>query len=155
MTNNYRKKLVNLLSPEVVKPNVMYTISLNRKVSPLEVGDSIHDEYNIYLSWVRKRLEPFVSDVLVVFELSSMGKLHCHGTVTFKNEQSVFLFYRMMYGMNGMGIEIDTIDNVQKWMCYVFKGECFHLVFKNVYKVDPIYHFVSAGLRRRCSATER
>ncbi len=123
-----------LLPPEKVYPMKMYTLSINTKELR---NHTFNHDYRQYIGILQKYIEPFVHQFVQQFEISKTGKLHTHGTITFNTDQNIFLFYRNIREAD-IAIEIDTIDDVDKWMCYCLKSGKFHKVIEDLYKLSPI-----------------
>lgn len=117
--------MLRLLSPENLEVDTMYTlsISINHKVGPLK------SNINAYLRKVRDYLIPYAHFELFP-ELSSQGRLHYHGWILFKSLENIFWFYKNLYGCQDLSMEIDTIEDPNKWNDYCRKSEKFKFIFK-------------------------
>ncbi len=133
----YHKRL-KILPMEFIELNRWYTFTLNMK-TPIEcLGVSIKR----YVKKITKLLHPCCEYVLYP-ELSCVGQLHYHGTIRFKNTSKVFLFYRSLYGITDLAIELDTIDDPDVWTRYCTKQIKYKKIYKRYlspYKLTNVVH---------------
>ncbi len=127
MPNSY-VRLMKLLQIEEVEVNTMYTLTLSKKVA---YSTSYKSKINQYLYFIRKYIQPYMIYELVP-ELSSVGRLHYHGICIFRKKRDIWLFYSNIYGVSDCAIEIDTIDDLNKWLTYVTKQESYRFIFEEL-----------------------
>ena len=110
-------KNINLLPIEKVIPNVVYTLtlSINHRICP-----NLKLLVNRYRRRLIKTFHPYCT-YEVFPELSTIGRLHYHGVIKFDSISSIFMFYRNIYTIKDIHIEIDTIEDKDIWMKYVHK----------------------------------
>ncbi len=134
--------MLNLLPPELVEPNVMYTLTLNVKQSALD-SNKLKDLRKCYVKWITKSIHPYVLQVTGVFEISKNGKFYFHGTIVFNSYIDILLFYNRCYTHTGMHIEIDSISDITIWMNYMFKQGKYHNAYRKSLHIEPVYAYPS------------
>lgn len=116
--------MLNLPSPEKIELNIQYTLtlSINHKIT------SLKSIVSSYLRKIRDYIMPYAK-FTVYPELSAKGRLHYHGWIVFESLESVFYFYKNIYGTTNIHVEIDTIADQNKWTEYITKSAKFKFIF--------------------------
>lgn len=109
----------SMLQPENIKLGEAYSFTLNLK----DECDTIKDEYNHYLYIIYLLIKPY-SEFNLLFELSCIGKLHCHGEIIFHDYKDLGMFY-FKFGKlkHRFSCEMDTIEDPTKWKAYCSKQQ--------------------------------
>jgi len=81
-----------LLSPEEVKINVKYTITLNPNDTYQFFADKQNRLKNHTEYW-QKYIQVLSAEIHCIQEVSKLGRLHWHGTILFKTQQNINNFY--------------------------------------------------------------
>ncbi len=135
----YRKNaLHNLISPELVSPMTMYSLSINPSFN---LNNTLKTDA-ITLRRLLRQIANYSHAVYAVLELSKTGRLHAHGTITFLNKLSIIRFFRFIRSQT-YNIEMDTINDIQKWMAYIHKQQTYHQTFLEDLQCNPIYKYNS------------
>lgn len=129
MTQN--KGPVPILSLENIKPNISYAIT----ISPSDDHQYWNDDdrlkkFTTYMKrYMLSRLDPFNNKFIFHIELSPKGRLHLHGTISFKSERTIKELFmdsiRFLTVHNQ--IEIDTIKDPDVWETYCTKQKIYNL----------------------------
>lgn len=131
-------KKIQLPAPENIQLYTWYTFNIN----PADVGSKNGLKVRI------KSLRTLITELCTLDisykccpELSASGKLHVHGTIKFHSNMGVILFYANVYeNSHKFSMEIDTIEDTEKWDDYVtkqmtkMKPTCKYLGVKYVIK---------------------
>jgi len=140
MTKSTGNTTGHILDIENVKENVEYTMT----IAPSDDHQYWNEEdrvekFRIYFrNYMVKKLLP--NKFKFYIEVSPHGRLHLHGTISFKNLQTIKKFYiddvRFLTLHNQ--IEIDTIEDKTKWETYVTKQSKFNFGSINSEEYDKI-----------------
>lgn len=90
-------------------------------------------------NYYRRKLIPSIHwlDINYVLygDLSPKGKIHYHGLIQFKTKESIFHFYREINKIQDIAVEVDTIEDRQKWINYIKKTKKYRDLFEGFYKI--------------------
>lgn len=139
MTDHTKKfKKVNVLSPEDIVPNKYYTLTIN----PCDdfqyfKNNNRLENFTLYIKQQMRQLVN-VCDIDLYIEVSRAGRLHGHGTVQFKTNQSIADFYlnHVHRILRANQIEIDTLSDVEDWSEYCQKSQ--HLIKLRIQTKDVL-----------------
>lgn len=121
------KQMHNLLPPEAVELNTLYTFNLNPELEPYRDGHGYKcDSFSVWskkMSNIFNKLDNYGFNFFVVTECSKMGRAHLHGVCYFSSEKDLINWYVHMVPRLKMwgAFEIDTIDDKYKWYSYMLK----------------------------------
>lgn len=114
--NNRRHKIP---APEEMKVGIPYTFSYNPKTQPLNPQFKLDlITFHNGIDQVFKNLK--YSKVKMNLELSAGSRWHYHGTIIIHDIMKFFI-YDMHYLKEDSALEIDTIEDADKWSTYCNK----------------------------------
>lgn len=123
MRKAYTTKM-NLLSPEVIVTNRLYTFNLS--LDDIALCDKhgpkpFSQQYDTYMLKLDKLKH---TDIVIncVPEISKAGRLHLHGVIKFYTNVSIAEFYMLLLGYP-YAVEIDSIEDSELWETYRYKSQ--------------------------------
>ncbi len=128
---------INVIPLEKMQANLMYTFNLNLKYDYKLTYRCIWNKYHDFINlW----LYPHAKQIFYVFEASPIGKVHLHGTITFKDLKHIHIYNKKInkYPKN-VAMEIDTIKDTAFWMNYILKQSKYHDVIQDMYQLKSIF----------------
>lgn len=121
----------NILSPEVIIAKTLYSITLNP--SNDRQGWNSCKTSKERIEWVSACMQILMAKIPNIqldlyMEVSRTGRLHFHGTISFNSNDEIRLFFveYIQSWLQLMHIDIDTIEDPEKWYTYCTK--CKHLI---------------------------
>lgn len=151
-----------LLEPEAMDINVWYTITIN--LSPninyqsiLDSGTkqrknerSMFDIISTERAMIMELLNGQYKTRYVLFpELSRTGRLHWHGMIRFTKPEHIGIFYmhKLPRIMKVANVEIDIIEDMEKWKTYCMKGNKYmEPMLKELRINDNIYPLTNCNV---------
>lgn len=97
------------------------------------------DRIKEFYTDVRRLLQLVYNIKYVLYiELSPKGRLHLHGTIEFKDEDTIYNFYlkHLRYLMNQATLVIKPITDYDNWKIYCDKQHGFHQYIQKYYFID-------------------
>ncbi len=129
MVDFYKKKRKISVPPmELVTPQTNYALTVNLRVPN---GKTLEYLWKIYVRWFYNNFKG--TNFKVYPELSCVGKLHFHGTVSFKSYEDIFKFYLSIQNMTAACMEIDSINDIDIWKQYYKKQKVYWMYFPHRY----------------------
>lgn len=120
LSNGNSKLRYTAPPPETIDLYKRYTFSINPDTRNQR---SFLKQYEQLTSCINKFSHIDGLEYLFVVELSSSGKVHCHGIVYFNKMLAIGLFYETLFVLKDLcAYEMDTIEDYDKWRDYVKKG---------------------------------
>lgn len=123
----------NIISPEMIKCNTLYSITINPDDDNQAWNFTGDERIDVVATNLELRIIQFPNAVIDChMEISRNGRLHFHGTILFGANKDILDFYlnRIRTFQMHYNLEIDTIDDVRVWDEYCKKSK--HLIDKNV-----------------------
>lgn len=127
-TTTYSKPKKSILEPKDIELSVAYTFSINPN-DDYQFWNDIESERikkaTNHMKYIIKHNPNLLLDLYV--DVSSLGRIHWHGTVTFKHFNHVKMFYTEFVHdiLTKHTLEVDTIKDNGVWVEYCLK--CKHL----------------------------
>lgn len=117
-----RKPDIQILEPKMVQVNTIYSLTVNIKAP--NKWDKQMPSFIERLKYNKAKLAQFLifGEVLLYLDLARTGRIHWHGTIRFRSNRQIGLFYAIMPRLlHAMNIELDTIADPKIWDDYILK----------------------------------
>lgn len=127
--NNYKNKCIPL---EDIKLGEPYAISINAD----KITGDIQKDYKQYTNILYNLFDCSNIDYEVYFEFSPIGKLHLHGIFMVHSLKDIGELFQRMHNVYKLcASEIDSVDDLEKWLKYCQKQRHVMKPYLNKYKL--------------------
>lgn len=137
-----------IYKPKEKNPSNYYSITLN----PVDELQSYYSLNRVkdFKDAMLKQLHGMskFNDIHLHIEVSGKGRLHLHGVFNFNSWTDIMNFYvnDIMRYQNKFSYEIDTIDDIDKWVKYMSKQSLAKITKKDLIAAHSVYQLESANL---------